>query len=171
MTSFISALLLSFIILFIPLIGLIRKIDIFQSFVNGGKEGFEIAVKIIPFIVGIYVAIGMLQASGFFSLAANILSPYLSLEPELLSLAIVRPISGSGSIAILANIIEQYGPDSLASRTASTILGSTETTLYVIAVYFGAVSIKRYRQAIPAGLLADLAGIISSILICRFMFG
>lgn len=168
-----SSIIFSGIILYIPFIGLVRNITIFDSFVEGGRHGFELVVKIIPFIVGMYVAIGMLRASGFFDILTQASSPLFQLlhfPPEVLPLALLRPITGSGSIAVLADTIGQYGPDSLISRTAATILGSTETTFYVVAVYFGAVKIKHHRHAILTGLLADLAGIISSVIICRWLF-
>jgi spore maturation protein B len=173
MIAQISALIFSIILIAIPLMGLKRKVAIFESFVEGGKDGFEVVIKIIPFIVGMYVAIGMLRTSGFFDLATSFLSPLFGLihfPPEILPLALLRPITGSGSIAILTDIISQHGPDSLIARTAATILGSTETTFYVVTVYFGAVSIKRYRHAIATGLIADLAGIVTSIIVCKLMF-
>lgn len=165
--------LLAVIILGIPFVGLIRKIDIFESFIDGGKHGFDVILKIIPFIVGMSVAIGMLNASGFFTLLKETTAPYLSplgIPPELLPLSVIRPISGSGSIALLSNIIDQYGPDALITRMAATILGSTETTFYVIAIYFGAIGVRRYRHAIASGLIADLAGIIASISVCYWLF-
>ena len=146
----------------------------FESFVAGGKNGFDLIIKIAPFIVGMYVAFGMLEASGFIQLLYEITEPFLSkigFPAEILPLAVMRPISGSGSIAILTSIIENHGPESMVAKIAATVLGSTETTIYVIAVYFGSVGVKHYRYALPVGLIADLAGIIASILVCYFMFG
>lgn len=168
-----SVFIFSSVILYIPFMGIVRKIAIFESFVEGGKHGFELIIKIIPFIVGMFVAIGMLRTSGFFDLATGFLTPYFQyiyFPPEVLPIALLRPITGSGSIAILSETIMQYGPDSLIAKTAATILGSTETTFYVVAVYFGAVNVKHYRHAILTGLIADAAGIIASVAICRYLF-
>ena len=120
-----------------------------------------------------YVGIGMLRASGFFDVIALILQPafqHLSISTDIIPLSLMRPISGSGSIALFAETIDRFGPDSIEALTSATILGSTETTFYVIAVYFGAIGIKRYRYAVTVGLLADLAGIIASIAICQLLF-
>ena len=167
----ISTFIFSGIILGIPLVGLIKRIAIFESFLEGGRHGFDIIIKIVPFIVGMFVAIGMVQASGAFTVMNKYLGPILNqvgFPSELLPLALIRPVSGSGSIAMLADTIEQYGPDSFLAQASATILGSTETTFYVIAIYFGAIGIKQYRHAITVGLLADLAGIIASIAVCRY---
>ncbi|HEE0271816.1 TPA: spore maturation protein, partial [Legionella pneumophila] len=132
-----------------------------------------VSVKLIPYLVAMMVAIGMLRASGFFSLMSQILSPVLAMigmPSELLPLALIRPFSGSASTGVMAELIHKYGGDSFIAKTAATMMGSTETTFYVIAVYFGSVGIRRTRHAIPAGLLADLAGIIASVLICRYLF-
>lgn len=172
-TLFTTYILAAFIVL-IPLIGLRQKIDIFDSFLTGGKKGFDVIIKIVPAIVGMYVAIGMLRASGFFEIVTNYLSPLLEqlgIPASILPLMLLRPISGAGTIALFAETIEQYGPNSIDALTSATILGSTETTFYVIAVYFGAIGIRRYRYAIGVGLLADLAGVIASIAVCKMMFG
>ncbi|MCP8352292.1 spore maturation protein [Candidatus Synchoanobacter obligatus] len=170
MIQLISNIALLSIILGIPLIGLIKRVPIFESFITGGKQGFNIIINIMPFIIGMFLAIEMLQASGFFTILQDIL-PFHDYPPEIIPLALIRPITGSGTIAVLIDIIDKYGPDSLGARTAATILGSTETTFYVIAVYFGAIKVKHYRHAITVGLIADLAGFIASILICGYMFG
>lgn len=157
----------------IPLFAACRRINVFDSFIGGAKKGFETSVNIIPYLVAMLVAIGMLRASGFFSLAANWLAPLMNkigMPSELLPLALIRPFSGSAANGIMAELIHNYGGNSFIAKTAATMMGSTETTFYVIAVYFGAVGIRRTRHAIPAGLLADLAGIIASILVCRFLF-
>lgn len=157
----------------IPLYALVKKINVFDAFIDGAKQGFETAVSIIPYLIAMMVAIGMLRASGFFELMGAILSPILSkigMPTELLPLALIRPFSGSASTGVMAELINQYGGNSFIAKTAATMMGSTETTFYVIAVYFGAVGIKNSRHAIPAGLLADLAGIIASVLICRYLF-
>ncbi|HAT2009173.1 TPA: spore maturation protein [Legionella pneumophila] len=157
----------------IPLYAAIKKINVFDAFIIGAKQGFDVSVKLIPYLVAMMVAIGMLRASGFFSLMSQILSPALAMigmPSELLPLALIRPFSGSASTGVMAELIHKYGGDSFIAKTAATMMGSTETTFYVIAVYFGSVGIRRTRHAIPAGLLADLAGIIASVLICRYLF-
>lgn len=157
----------------IPLYGIIKKVKIYDTFVEGGKEGFQIAVKIIPYLVAMIVAIGMVRASGAFELMGSVLAPvlkFLHVPTDVLTLAIMRPFSGSASNGLLAEIIHTYGPNSFAAQVASTIMGSTETTFFVIAVYFGAVAIKRTRHAIPAGLIADTVGVIASVLICHWLF-
>lgn len=169
----VSSLIFASFFIIIPALAIYRGVSVFESFTEGGKHGFEVVIRIIPFIVGMYVAIGMLQASGFFDLFAETFAPFFEMigfPSELLPLALIRPITGSGSIAVLDNIIQTYGPDSLLARTAATILGSTETTFYVIAVYFAAVNVKKYRHAVLSGLLADAAGIAASVVICRFLF-
>ena len=157
----------------IPVYASIKKVNVFDAFVDGAKEGFTTSISIIPYIVAMMVAIGMLRASGFFDLMNNILSPLLvkiGMPPEVLPLALIRPFSGSASTGMMAEIIHQYGGDSLISKTAATMMGSTETTFYVIAVYFGSIGIQKSRHAIPAGLLADLAGIIASVIVCKYLF-
>ncbi|CZK88259.1 Spore maturation protein B [Legionella pneumophila] len=157
----------------IPLYAAIKKVNVFDAFIIGAKQGFDVSVKLIPYLVAMMVAIGMLRASGFFSLMSQILSPALimiGMPSELLPLALIRPFSGSASTGVMAELIHKYGGDSFIAKTAATMMGSTETTFYVIAVYFGSVGIRRTRHAIPAGLLADLAGIIASVLICRYLF-
>ena len=157
----------------IPLYGAIKKINVFDAFIDGAKEGFNTSVSLIPYLIAIMVAIGMLRASGFFELLQIGLTPMLKaigMPSELLPLALIRPFSSTAATGMMAEVIHQHGGDSLMARTAATMMGSTETTFYVIAVYFGSVSIKRTRHAIPAGLLADLAGIIASVCVCRYLF-
>ncbi len=157
----------------IPLYGVIKKINVFDAFIEGARQGFDTSISLIPYLIAIMVAVGMLRASGFFELLQHWLTPLLNavgMPPELLPLALIRPFSGSASMGVMAELIHQNGGDSFISRTAATMMGSTETTFYVIAVYFGAVNIRRTRHAIPAGLLADLAGIIAAVCICRYLF-
>ncbi len=157
----------------IPLYAAIKKIDVFDAFIVGAKQGFETSVSIIPYLIAMMVAIGMLRASGFFELLSTLLAPLLTaigMPAELLPLALIRPFSGSAANGVMAELIHQHGGNSFIAKTAATLMGSTETTFYVIAVYFGAVNIRRTRHAIPAGLLADLAGIIATVCICRYLF-
>ena len=157
----------------IPLYGFIKKMDVFNAFIVGAKQGFDTSVSIIPYLIGMLVAIGMLRASGFFELLFTLLTPVLralGMPEELLPLALIRPFSGSAATGVMAQIIHEQGGNSWISKTAATMMGSTETTFYVIAVYFGAVGIRQTRHAIPAGLIADLAGVIASVCICRYLF-
>jgi spore maturation protein B len=170
--QFSNCIFLAFIV-GIPFYGALKKINVFDAFVTGAKQGFETSISIVPYLIAMLVAIGMLRASGFFDVLKDILAPVLSIlgmPTELLPLALIRPFSASASTGIMAELIRQYGGDSLIAKTAATMMGSTETTFYVIAVYFGTIGIKRTRHAIPAGLLADLAGVIASVVICRYLF-
>ncbi len=169
----ISALAIPLLLTFFPLYAMLRGVKVYEEFVEGAKEGFTVSIRIIPYLVAMLVAIGMFRSAGGVDLLTSALGPLLSavgFPPELLPLSLMRPLSGSGSNAIFAELIKSFGPDSLITRTAGTILGSTETTFYVIALYFGSVAIKRTRHAIPAGLIADAVGIIASIAICRLAF-
>lgn len=157
----------------IPLYGVIKKIDVFDAFIGGAKQGFETSINILPYLIAMMVAIGMLRASGFFELLSDMLAPLLAtigMPTELVPLALIRPFSGSAATGVMAELIHEHGGNSFIAKTAATVMGSTETTFYVIAVYFGAVNIRRTRHAIPAGLMADLAGIVTSVLICRYLF-
>ena len=157
----------------IPLYGVLKKINVFDAFILGAKQGFDLSVSLIPYLIAMMVAVGMLRASGFFDLIYTLLAPFLTavgMPAELLPLALIRPFSGSASTGVMAELIHTHGGNALISKTAATMMGSTETTFYVIAVYFGAVNIRRTRHAIPAGLLADLAGIIASVCVCRYLF-
>lgn len=157
----------------IPLYAAIKKINVFDAFVTGAKQGFETSISIVPYLIAMLVAIDMLRASGFFELVSKVLAPvlsYIGMPSELLPLALVRPFSGSAATAMMAELIHENGGNSFIAKSAATLMGSTETTFYVIAVYFGTVGIRRTRHAIPAGLLADLTGIITTVLICRYLF-
>jgi len=169
-----SILAIPFLLTFFPLYAALRRIPVYEVFVEGAKEGFQVALRIIPFLVGMLTAIGMLRGSGAIDAATVWLRgplAWVGFPAELLPLVLMRPLSGSGSTGIFAELVSQFGPDSFLARTAGTIIGSTETTFYVITVYFGAVAIRRTRHAIAAGLLADLAGVIAAVAICRVMFG
>jgi spore maturation protein B len=162
-----------FLLVFFPLFAALKGVKVYEEIVEGGKEGFNVAIRIIPYLVMILLAIFMLRESGGIALLTQAVRPALDavgFPPDLLPLALMRPLSGSGSLGIFTEMVKQFGPDSLIVRMAGTIYGSTETTFYVIAVYFGAVGIKRTRHAIPAGLIADLAGVIAAVIICRMMF-
>jgi spore maturation protein SpmA len=169
-----SILTIPFLLSFFPLYAFTRGIKVYDEFVEGAKEGFNVILRIIPFLVTMLVAIGMFKGAGGIDLLQNALQPILTplhFPPDLLPLALMRPLSGSGTLALLTSIVQRLGPDNIVSLTAATIYGSTETTFYVAAVYFGSVGVKQTRHAIPAGLLADLTGVIASVVICRAVFG
>jgi len=154
--------------------GAIKKVKIYETFVEGAKEGFDVAVRIIPYLVAMLVAIGIFRAGGAMEMLIYALTPLTNLigmPAEALPMAIMRPLSGSGSLGIMAEIIATHGPDSFIGILVSTFFGSTETTFYVIAVYFGAVNIRKTRHALAAGLLADIAGIIGAVFIVNLLFG
>ena len=161
------------LLVLIPLVGVIRKVKVYDVFVDGAKEGFDVAVKIIPFLVGMLVAIGMFRGSGAMDLLTAALRPVMSATgcpAELLPLAILRTLTGSGSLAFTTDLIKTYGPDSMIGRMAATMYGSSETTFYVLAVYFGAVGVKRTRHAVPAALIGDVVAAIATVAICYWMF-
>ncbi len=157
----------------IPLVGILRGVKVYDVFIDGAKEGFEVAIKIIPFLVGILVAIGMFRGSGAMDLVTAGLRPLVApvgFPPELVPLAILRSLTGSGSLAFATDLIKTHGADSLIARMAATMYGSSETTFYVLAVYFGAVGVRRTRHAVPAALIADLVAAIAAVAVCAWMF-
>jgi spore maturation protein B len=157
----------------IPLAGVIRKVKVYDVFVEGAKEGFEVGVRIIPFLVGILVAIGMFRGSGAMDLLTAALRPIANatgFPAELLPLGILRSLSGSGSLAFTTDLIKTHGPDSLIARMAATMYGSSETTFYVLAVYFGAVGVRRTRHAVPAALIGDVVAAIATVAVCAWLF-
>jgi spore maturation protein SpmB len=168
-----SLLAMPFLLVFFPLYAMARGVKVYEEFVEGAKEGFQVAIRIVPFLVAILVAIGMFRGAGGIEALKSALAPLLTpigFPPDLLPLVLVRPLSGSATTALFAEIAQRLGPDALITRMAGTIFGSTETTFYVIAVYFGSVAVRRTRHAVAAGLIADLAGVIASVIICRLMF-
>lgn len=166
---------------FIPiLIGLIlvygtyKRVPTYETFVDGAKEGFSMAISIIPYLVGMLVAIGVFRASGALDFLISIIQPVLQtigVPAEIVPLALIRPISGTGALGMMSDLIATYGPDSFIGRLASTMQGSTDTTFYIITVYFGAVGIKKIGDALKVGLLADLVGITASIIVVSYVFG
>lgn len=158
----------------IPLYGLVKRVPVYESFVEGAKEGFQVAVRIIPYLVAILFAIAMFRASGAMDLLARLLSPILAplgFPAEVLPMAIIRPLTGSGSAAIVVDMINRYGEDSIYVKMAAVMFGSTETTFYVIAVYFGAINIRKTRHAVPAGLAADISAMFFAVWSVRLLFG
>lgn len=161
------------IILFVGY-GAIKKIKVYEVFVEGAKEGFNIAIRIIPFLVAMLVAIGIFRAGGAMQWLITALTPLTNLigmPAEALPMALLRPLSGSGSLGLMAEIMKANGPDSFIGILVSTFYGSTETTFYVLAVYFGAVNIKNTRHALPAGIIADICGILGALFIVKLLFG
>ncbi len=163
-------------VMFVAIIsyGIAVEVKVYDCFVEGAKEGLEVMIRILPPLVGLLVAIGVFRASGALELLTFALTPLtriVRIPSEVMPLALMRPISGTASLALVTDLIKQYGPDSFIGRITSTMMGSTETTFYTLAVYFGAAGIKNVRHTILAALLADLTGIIVSVWICGFIFG
>ena len=153
--------------------GLVKKVKVYEVFVEGAKDGFTVAIKIIPYLVAMLAAIGIFRASGAMELLTSVLAPATSLigmPPETLPMALMRPLSGSGSLGIMTELMKVHGPDSFIGVLASTMYGSSETTFYVLAVYFGSVGIKNTRHAVPVGIIADVAGMLAAVWIVNLMF-
>lgn len=156
------------------LFGWSRGVRVYESVVEGAKEGFQVALRILPFLIAILVAVAMFRASGCLDLFVAAVSPLtapLGLPAEAVPMAVLRPLSGSGAFGVMSDIVSTHGPDSYLGYLVSTMQGSTDTTFYILAVYFGAVGIKKTRHAVPAGLLADAAGMLASVFICRRLWG
>ncbi|MEM9017435.1 MAG: nucleoside recognition domain-containing protein [Verrucomicrobiota bacterium] len=172
--SAISVAAIPFVLVFFIVFAALKRIPVYEEFVEGAKEGWQVAVRIMPFIVAMLAALAILRNSGALFLFQNLLSPilnFLKFPPELVPMALMRPLSGSGSQGVLVEILTNPSLSDTIKYTAATMFGSTETTFYVLAVYFGSVAVRRTRHALAAGLCADLAGIIAAVVICRAMFG
>ena len=170
----VSVFVLPLLIVGFPVYGLIKKVPVYEEFVEGAKGGFTVAVTIIPYLVAILFAIGMFRASGAMEFLTEGIRPALGLigvPPEVLPMMIFRPLTGSGSAGIVLDMIQQFGEDSLLVKMVATMFGSTETTFYVIAVYFGAVNVKRTRHAVPAGLIADFTALLLAVWVVQWLFG
>ncbi len=158
----------------LPALALARRVKVYPAFIEGARQGFETAVRIIPPLVAILVALGMLRASGAMDAATRALAPATALAgipASVVPLLFVRPLSGGGALGVVGDVLRADGPDGYAGRLVSVMAGSTETTFYVLAVYMGAVGVTRYRQALPAALLADLAGFTAAVISVRLVFG
>ncbi len=154
--------------------GMYREVKVYDVFVEGAREGFTTVIRIIPSLVGLLVAVGVFKASGAMDLLVFALKPLagmLGIPSEVLPLALLRPVSGSASLALVSETIRTYGPDSFIGRLVSTMMGSTETIFYTLAVYFGSVGVKNIRYTLVAALLADLASVLASVWICTLVFG
>lgn len=172
MLNFISAVAIPIIILLIVIYGLFEKNKVYDSFLDGAKEGIEIVFKLFPTLIGIFVAVGALRSSGIIDLVVKMIEPItktLNIPSQIMPLALLRPISGSASMAVAVDIMQIHGVDTLIGLIASTIMGSTETTFYTIAIYTSSVGIKKTRFILVAALLADIAGMITSVVICQIL--
>ena len=170
--NFISDAAVPVVISLIILYGLKEKIKVFDNFLDGAKEGIEIVFKMFPTLVGIFLAVGLLRSSGLIDLIVKIISPItnlLEIPSQIMPLALLRPISGSASMAVAVDIMQNYGVDTLTGIITSTIMGSTETTFYTIAIYTSVVGIKKTRGILVAALAADMAGMVASVVICRIL--
>lgn len=170
--NYLSTIAVPMVILLIIVYGVIEKNKVYDTFIEGAKEGMQVVINIFPTLVGIFLAVGALRSSGLIELIINIIKPIietLRIPAEIMPLALLRPISGSASMAVATDIISKNGVDSLIGLIASTIMGSTETTLYTIALYTSAVGIKKIRFVLVAALIADITGMLISVAICRFL--
>lgn len=170
--NYFSSAAIPIFILIIVFYGLKEKVKVFDVFLDGSKEGIEIVFKLFPTLLGIFLAIGALRSSGFIDLVVNLITPFtnlLEMPSEIAPLAILRPISGSASMAVATDIMQNYGVDTLSGLITSTIMGSTETTFYTIAIYTSCIGIKKTRGILAAALAADVAGIVASTVICRIL--
>ncbi len=169
-----STFVLPLLIVGFPLYGVWKKVPVYEEFVEGAKGGFQVAITIIPYLVAILFAIGMFRASGamdFLIDGARPVLAWLAVPAEVLPMMIMRPLTGSGSAAIVLDMIAQYGADSILVKMAATMFGSTETTFYVLAVYFGAVNVKKTRHALSAGLIADVFAMFMAVWVVQLLFG
>ena len=172
--QFLSIIAIPVLILFFVGYGAYKKVKVYEQFVEGAKEGFTIAIRILPYLVAMLVAIGIFRAGGAMQWLITILTPLTNLigmPAEALPMALMRPLSGSGSLGVMSEIIQVHGPDSFTGILVSTFYGSTETTFYVLAVYFGSVNIINTRHAVPVGLIADICGILGALFIVKLLFG
>jgi len=161
------------ILLIVPVIGYFRRVNVYEAFVDGASEGFYTAIRIMPFLVAMMVAINIFRASGALDVSVEYAKPMLTLlgvPAEVVPLALMRPLSGTGSLGLVTELLNTHGPDSMVGRIASTILGSTDTTFYILTVYFGAIGISKPRYSIGVGLLGDMIGFLGSIYICQQLF-
>lgn len=172
--SLISLWAIPVMIAFVLLYGWKKRVPVYETFVEGAKGGFGTTIRILPHLIAMMVAVTMFRESGALGLLLGLIKPildFLHFPEELLPLALLRPLTGTGSLAIATDLIAQYGPDSFLGRLAATMQGSTDTTLYVLTVYFGAVGIRNSSYALKVGLLSDLAGVIFSLLVVYLVFG
>ena len=166
--------LVPFLMLAVALWGLVKRVDLWGALTDGAEKGLKVSLRIMPPLIGLLTAVYMLRASGALELLGELAGPLLSaagIPAETIGLLLVRPVSGSAALGVGAELIQTYGPDSLVGRTAAVMLGSTETTFYTIAVYYGATHVTRTRHTLPSALSADLAGILMSGVAVRLFLG
>ncbi len=157
----------------IPLYGWIRGVKIYDVFVEGASEGFRMAITMIPFLVGILVALNIFESSGALDSVIHVLSKplhYVGVPAEVVPLMLVRPLSGGAALGITTGLLHHFGPDSFVGRLASTLQGSTDTTFYVITLYFGSIAVRRTRYALPVALIGDLAGFVAAVALAHWMY-
>lgn len=169
-----SAWLIPVILAAVPLVALLRGVKVYEVFCEGAKEGFDTAIRILPYLVAMFVAIGVFRGSHALDAVLALVRPaavLVGFPAEVLPLALVRPLSGSGSLGILSELLKEHGPDSTIGLIASTIQGSTETTFYILTVYFGAAGVTKARHSVAVGLFGDFVGFVASVAAVRLLFG
>lgn len=171
--GYFSKLVIPLFILFVVVYGIVKKVKVYEVFVEGAKEGFNIGVKIIPYLVAIFVGVRGFQASGAFDFIKGFFSPVLAVfgvPVEVLGISLIKPLSGSASIGVFTDIIKSTGVDSLATRISAVIMGSAETTFYVLAVYLGSVGIRKTKYLVPVCVIADFVGIVIAVIVVKLIF-
>ena len=169
-----SSLVIPVLLAVVAVWGLGRRVDIYAALTRGAEEGLRTLLRIVPALVGLLTAVSMFRASGAMEKLSSLMGPaltWLGIPPETVPLMLIRPVSGSGALAVATDLMDQFGPDSYIGRVAAVMLGSTETTFYTIAVYFGSAGIRRTRHAVPAALTADLVGFAAAAILVRIFFG
>ena len=169
----ISAWLIPSLILVVLVWGIAKKIPVYETFIDGAKDGLKVSVDILPYLIAIIVAVSMLRASGFFEIAQQLLGgllTWLKIPVDVLPVMFIRSLSGSAVLGLFSEIAHNFGPDSYVTKLTAIMVGSSETTFYVLAVYFGAVGVKKFRHALLAGILADIIGIVTAIAVARWLF-
>ena len=164
----ISLYILPIMILSILSLGMVKKVPVYEEFIEGAKDGFKVAVSIIPYLVAIIVAVSMFKASGILDMLKNFANSFI--PPDIIPIIFTRSLSGSATLGLFSEIAKNLGPDSYVTKLAAIMVGSSETTFYVLAVYFGSIGIKKYRYAILTGIIADITGIVLAILVSRLFF-
>lgn len=170
--SWISYSIIPIIMTFIIVYAMIKKVELYSLFIEGAKDGLHTAIKIMPYMIAIFLAIGFFNASGAIDIVKRLFSPFctaIGFPTELLTLFFIKPISGSGSLAVVKSVIDLHGSDSYIGRCASVMMGSAETIFYTIAIYFGATSVKNTRYVLLGGFIAYLAGVAASIIVCKYI--
>ena len=169
----ISSWIIPAIVLITLVCGIVKKVPVYETFIDGAKEGLKVSVNIVPYLVAIIVAVSMLRASGALDLAAELFKgvlAWMKVPVDVLPVMVVRSLSGSAVLGLFSEIANNFGPDSYTTKLSAIMVGSSETTFYVLAVYFGSVGVKKFRHALCAGLFADVVGIIAAILVARWLF-